>query len=308
VQIGILEPSDFSKGAIEKLDNVGQVTKFNGEDLSIFLMEKDVLFIRLGYVVSKDFMNMAKKLKYLCTPTTGLNHIDLQECKARDVEVISLKGEIDFLSTIRATPEHTFGLTLSLLRNYKYCFLSDSNKSWNRDKCKGFELYKNTIGIVGFGRVGKLLSKYFQAFDSSVFFFDTNASIKEDNNAVRVSTLTKLIDMSNIVILSASYSESNYEFINKKHIDSLKGKYFINTARGELVDESYLIDKISVGHFKGVALDVIQNEQSQGNKEKLILASQYENCIVTPHISGATFSSMYRTEEFIALKLCHLIT
>ena len=308
MQIGILEPSDFSRVAIEKLENVGQVTKFSGEDLTIFLREKDVLFIRLGYVISKDFISIAKNLKYLCTPTTGLNHIDLQECKARDIEVISLKGETDFLSTIRATPEHTFGLTLSLLRNYKYCFLSDNNKSWNRDKYKGFELYKNTIGIVGFGRVGKLLSKYFQTFGSSVFFFDTNSSIKEENNAVRVSSLTKLIDMSNIVILSASYSESNYKFFNKKHIDSLKGKYFINTARGELVDESYLINKISVGHFKGVALDVIQNEQSQGNKERLISASQYANCIITPHISGATFSSMYRTEEFIALKLCNLIT
>ena len=307
MQIGILEPSDFSETAIEKLDNVGQVSKFSGDDLSKFLMEKDVLFIRLGYVISKDFINMAKKLKYLCTPTTGLNHIDLHECEARDVEVISLKDEIDFLTTIRATPEHTFGLTLSLLRNYKYCFLSDNNNSWNRDKFKGFELYKNTIGIVGFGRVGKLLSKYFQAFGSTVFFFDINASIKEENNAVRVSSLTKLIEMSNIVILSASYSESNYEFFNKKLIDSLKGKYFINTARGELVDESYLIDKISIGHFRGVALDVVQNEQSQGNKEKLILASQNQNCIFTPHISGATFSSMHKTEEFIALKLCDLI-
>lgn len=117
MQIGILEPSDFSSIAIEKLDNVGQVTNFSGENLNIFLRDKDVLFIRLGYVISKDFMSMAKNLKYLCTPTTGLNHIDLQECKARDIEVISLKGEIDFLSTIRATPEHTFGLTLSLLRN-----------------------------------------------------------------------------------------------------------------------------------------------------------------------------------------------
>ena len=56
MQIGILEPSDFSKVAIEKLDNVGQVTKFSGKDLSIFLRDKDVLFIRLGYVISKDFM------------------------------------------------------------------------------------------------------------------------------------------------------------------------------------------------------------------------------------------------------------
>ncbi len=306
MQIGILEPSDFSEAALKTLDNIGQVTAFSGEDLSMFLMEKDVLFVRLGYVISKEFLSKANNLKYLCTPTTGLNHIDLQECKDRGIEVISLQGEFDFLSTIRATPEHTFGLTLSLLRNYKYCFLSDNDQSWDRDKCKGFELYENTIGIVGFGRVGKLLSNYFRAFGSSVYFFDTNDSIVGQNNAVRVSTLNQLIEMSNIVILSASYSKNNHEFFNKRHIDSLKGKYFVNTARGELVDESYLIDKISLGHFKGVALDVIQNEQSQGNKEKLILASKNENCIVTPHISGATFSSMHKTEEFIAFKLCHI--
>lgn len=307
MKIGILEPSDFSSIAIEKLDNIGQVTNFSGSDLNTFLSDKDILFIRLGYAISKDFISMAKNLKYLCTPTTGLNHIDLKECKARNIEVISLKGETDFLSTIRATPEHTIGLTISLLRNYKHCFLSDNNESWNRDNCKGFELYKNTIGIVGFGRVGKLLSKYFQAFGSSVFFYDTNDLIKEKNNAVRITTLAQLIDMSNIVILSASYSKSNHEFFSKNYIDSLKGKYFINTARGELVDELYLIDKISVGHFKGVALDVLQNEQTQSNKEKLISASLNENCIITPHISGATYSSMHKTEEFIALKICNLI-
>lgn len=307
MEIGILEPSDFSAVAIKNLNNIGIVTKFNGEDLSLFLMGKEVVFIRLGHVISKEFLEMAKKLRYICTPTTGLNHIDLKECKARDIQVISLKGEMSFLSTIRATPEHTFGLTLSLLRNYKHAFLTTNNKSWDRDKYKGYELYNNTVGIVGFGRVGKILSKYFQAFDCSVVFYDIDTSLREENNSVRAGSVSKLIDISNIVILSASYSKESHQFFNRKIIDELKGKYFINTARGELIDESYLIHQISEGHFKGVALDVIQNEQSQGNKDKLILASQNKNCIITPHISGATFTSMYRTEEFISLKLCSLV-
>ena len=83
VQIGILEASDFSNSAIAKLNTLGQVSKFDGGELSSFLLEKEVLFVRLRHLISADFMNMAKNLKYLCSPTTGLNHIDLQECKAK---------------------------------------------------------------------------------------------------------------------------------------------------------------------------------------------------------------------------------
>jgi len=303
MQIGILELKDFSKEALNILSSIGNVKVFNNIDLETFLLDKEIIFIRLEYFINEDFINKAKKLKYICTPTTGLNHIDLDECKKRDIKIISLKGEYEFLSTIRATPEHTFGLVLSLLRNYKSAFLSQNNSEWNREKYKGFELYQNSVGIIGFGRVGKILAKYFEAFDVKVYFYDIDDSIKEINNSSRISSIEELIKKSNIIILSASYSENNHQFFNKQYIDLLENKYFINTARGELIDESYLIEKLKEDFFKGLAIDVIQNEQSTNNLDKFLKLSEDKNFIITPHIAGATYSSMYRTEEFIVKKL-----
>lgn len=306
MQIGILEPKDFSQKAIEMLSCIGDVSLFDGKDLDVFIADKEVLFIRLANFIGNDFLEKAKNLKYICTPTTGLNHIDLEECTQRQIEIVSLKGEYEFLSTIRATPEHTFGLTLSILRNYKEAFLSQKNNRWDRELYKGFELYENSVGIVGFGRIGKILAKYFKAFGAKVYCYDIDNSIQAIHGAIKLSNIEEVINKSNIVILSASYTESNHQFFDKKYIDLLENKYFINTARGELVDEEYLICKLEQNFFKGIAIDVIQNEQSNNNLDKFLKLTESNNLIVTPHIGGATYSSMYRTEEFIVDKLCSL--
>jgi D-3-phosphoglycerate dehydrogenase / 2-oxoglutarate reductase len=304
MQIGILEPKDFSQKALDELSIIGNVSLFKNEKLDVFLLSKKIIFIRLGYFIDKSFLNMSKSLEYICTPTTGLNHIDLIECESRGIKVVSLKGEYKFLSTIRATPEHTFGLVLSLLRNYKNAFLSQANRSWDRERYKGLELYENNIGIIGFGRVGKILSKYFDAFNSIVYFYDIDSHICTVNNAKKTNSLTELISRSNVIIMSASFCKNNFKFFNKKYIDLLENKYFINTSRGELVDEDYLIKKIEEGFLNGVAIDVIQNEQVVNNNlNKFLNLSDIRNIIITPHISGVTYSSMHRTEEFIVNKL-----
>ena len=129
MQIAILEPKDFSQMALKNLSNMGVVEQYNNENLDKFLFNKEVLFIRLAHLIDKDFLNKLSKIKYICTPTTGLNHIDIEECDKRKIKVISLKGEYDFLTTIRATPEHTFGLTLALIRNYKRALFIDTRSN-----------------------------------------------------------------------------------------------------------------------------------------------------------------------------------
>ena len=303
MQIGILEPQDFSEATRASLKELGNVSLFEDNKLSEFIADKDILFIRLSHLIDKKFLIQAKKLKYICSPTTGLNHIDLEECERVNIKVISLKDENNFLFNIRATPEHTFGLALSLLRNYKKAFLNQQNNRWNKELYIGFELYENSVGIIGFGRVGKILAKYFEAFGAKVFFFDKDDAVKEVNSAVKMSCIEDVINNSNIIILSASYLESNKFFFDQKYIDLLKNKYFINTSRGELVDEDYLISKIEQGFFKGAAIDTISNEQSNNNLEVLLKLSIKHNLIITPHISGTTYNSIHRTEEFIFRKL-----
>ena len=207
------------------------------------------------------------------------------------------------MSDIRATSEHTFGLILALLRNYKNSFIRNSS-DFDRDKFKGFEIYDNHIGIIGFGRIGKRIAKYIESFDGNCCFFDINEDIEPLYGAKRVDSLSDLIDRSSVICLCASYEVENEKFINDKTIDQMKGKFFINTARGELVNEGHLIKRINEGHFKGVAVDVLANESEiDNNLDKFLSIASNKNFILTPHIAGATFTSMERTEEFIVNKL-----
>ena len=300
MRIGILEPKNFSKSAINELSELGDLSVFK-DNIDDFLKDIDVLFIRLGYFIGKDILNKAPRLKIICSPTTGLNHIDLNETKKRNIKIISLKNEREFLSTIRATPEHTFGLVLALLRNYKSSFLNFQNTEWNRDKYTGNEIYGNKTGIIGLGRVGKILAKYFNCFGAEVFYYDIDNKIQTDLNIIQTNSIEELINKTEIIILTASYSDK--VIINRNHFNLMKNKYFINTARGELIDENYLIEKINNNFFKGVAIDVITNETGNNNLSNLLKITDNKNVIVTPHISGATFTSMNRTEEFIVGKL-----
>lgn len=306
MQIGILEPQDFSLKALTLLNDIGNVSKFQHGKIEDFIADKDVIFVRLNYYLDAHFLKKAKNLKYICSPTTGLNHLDLNYLKINNIKVISLKGESRFLSDIRATPEHTFGLILSLLRNYKKAFYNN-NKLFQRDLFKGNEIFQNSIGIIGFGRVGMLLAKYIQVFGGNCFFYDTDNSKKEIYNSKKLDSIKKLISRSNIICLCASYDDENHEFFDKKYIDLMQNKYFINTSRGELVDELYLIKKIKKNFFKGVAIDVFQNESKQENNlDKFYSINENLNFIMTPHISGATYTSMLRTENFLTKKIVRL--
>ena len=195
---------------------------------------------------------------------------------------------------------------MSLLRNYKEAFLNQKNNKWDRELYYGFELFENNVGIIGFGRVGKILAKYFETFGAKVYFYDNDDSIKGIHSANKLLRIEEVVNQSNIVILTASYSESNHQFFDKQYIDLLENKYFINTARGELVNEDYLIRKLEQNFFKGIAIDVVQNEQSNSSLYKLLKLTERNNLIVTPHIAGATYSSMNRTEEFMTYKLLQL--
>ena len=304
MQIGILEPEDFSPQAIDILETVGQVQCFDGENVGRFVEDKEVLFIRLKHMVDADLLARAGRLRYICSPTTGLNHVDMVATDERNITVLSLSGEKEFLSDIRATPEHALGLTLALLRNYERAFLGPANAVWNRDRLKGDELFRNKVGIVGFGRVGRILAKYFHCFGSEVFFYDIDPAVGQGSHAVRKEDLTSLFSAVNIVVLAASYSEERGICLGKDQLDLLEGKYLINISRGELIDEDHLLDMIQKGAFKGIALDVIARENAAGNNLSSFLElAGRGNFILTPHVGGATYGSMARTEEFIAFRL-----
>ena len=303
VKIGICEPESFSEKAIGILKSIGSIEFFNGKDIKGFIKDKYAIFVRLKYKIDDDLISNADNLKFICSPTTGLNHIDVSK---DDITVLSLKGEYEFLNTVRATPEHIFGLSLALLRNYAHAFRTPDNFDFNRIPYRGYELYHNSIGIVGMGRIGKIISDYYTAFGADVYYYDKENIILEDY--YRCASMEELIDKSKIIILCSNYTKDNENMINANHFKRMKGKYFINAARGELVRELDLLEYIKKDWFAGVAIDVIANETSESDFYKQIIQLTHRtNLIITPHIGGATFTSMMRTEEFIAGKLVNAV-
>jgi D-3-phosphoglycerate dehydrogenase / 2-oxoglutarate reductase len=303
LSIGILEPDNFSEEVIVKLSRLGLVYCFDGKDLKDFVGDLDVLFIRLGYQVDKTFLDNCPRLKYLCSPTTGQNHIDEEELQSRGIKLISLRGERDFLESIRATPEHTFGLILALLRRYKKALIHVDEGEWDRDQLRGEELYGKTVGIIGLGRVGYRVAFYCSAFESNVVFYDEK-SVAAEPDWVKLDSVCEVIRKSQIVVLCASCSKQETPIICESQISLLEGKYFINTARGELVDETALMEAIEGGRVLGVATDVIASETGKNRLSRWReLSKGKSNIIITPHIAGATNSSMPKTETFIAENL-----
>lgn len=301
MKIGIFEPLDFSSRALNELARLGEVTCYRGVDRALFLRDLDVLFVRLGSMIDEEFLSDAPNVKFICTPTTGHTHLDESYIADRGISIISLRGQRDFLETVRATPEHTFGLVLALLRNYCRAFQKSENCLWDRDAFKGEELFGSTAGIIGCGRVGSRLVEYLRTFGVDVYFFDPNVEVVA--GAQKCASILDLVEKSKIILLCASLNEGNFNLVNREVLAKMQDRYFINTARGELVDECALLDFLHKDYFRGVALDVISSEQGNSRREDFLDVADKFNVVLTPHIAGATYTSMHRTEEFIVKSL-----
>jgi D-3-phosphoglycerate dehydrogenase len=300
-----LEPQDYSAEARALVEKAGTVE--NGP-LSRTALKKniknyDAVIVRLGHKIDKEILDAATNLKAIVTATTGLNHIDTAEAEKRGIEVLSLKGERDFLDTIHATAEHTFALLLSLIRNIPASACDVHDGKWNRDAFKGAELNGRTIGIIGYGRIGSKVAKYAEAFGMNVIANDIL-----DIAGVNMTDLNSLLSKSDIVSLHVPYSETTHHMMNRSRFQQMKkGTLFINTARGEIVDEAALLEALQSSHIAGAALDVLQGENSARkswlkNDPLWKYARKRSNLIITPHTGGATYDSMKKTEIFMAQK------
>ena len=303
MQVGLLEPDRFDLSAIAQLQGTGHVVRaFDGGNLQEFLKPVQVLFVRLAYQIDAGFLAQAPALRYVCSPTTGHTHLDESTFVSRGIKVISLRGEQAFLETIRATPEHTFGLVLALLRNYRGAFTHVAAGGWNRDRFRGEELYGQRVGIVGLGRVGFRVASYCEAFGALVSYVDIR-DVKANAGWQRCAGIQQLIETSRIIIVCASYVNGSAPVLGQPEIALLRGHYLVNTARGELLDETALLAAIESNQLAGVATDVISHETGANQLKRWNAVATNRNVIITPHIGGATFTAMARTENFIVNKL-----
>ena len=307
MKILIAENREFSREALsilESIDNVEIISKnLNKDELKLYAKDADVLWIRLKNYISADILENSK-IKYIVTATTGLNCIDLQYTKLKKIKVLSLKGEEKFLQGIRATPEFTIASMLALLRNIKDSSNSISKYSWDRERFKGNEIFGKTVGIIGYGRVGRLVAKYLNCFGANILVCEKKE--KKLPKYIKKVNLEEIFKESDIVTLHINYENENKNIINKKIFDQIdKPIYFINTARGELVNEHDLVQAIKENKIIKAAIDVLNNEVKDEieNNELLKFAINSNKILLTPHLGGCTKESMEKTEVFMAKKL-----
>jgi D-3-phosphoglycerate dehydrogenase len=315
-----LEYDQYPPEAIEKLSAIGEVLAYNCQSQEVFFsfLEKekfDVIFTRLGLMIDREIMKCQPQLKYIVTPTTGLNHIDLAAAKDHNIVLISLKGESEFLSTIKSTAEHTWTLLMALTRNLVAAHSAVvSKKKWERKPFQAGELNGKTIGIIGYGRLGRIVASYAITFGMEVLIFDNDE--KQYSSPVDTATavsLEELLVRSDYVVLMISWSEANNNFFDEKKFSRMKkGAYFINTSRGEMVNENALLQVLNSGYLAGAALDVLDGDSAwetavPENSELIQYAETHRNLLITPHMGGYGTESIKRTRMFVTDKFLYLL-
>jgi D-3-phosphoglycerate dehydrogenase len=296
LKIGILESEYFHPEIINQLYTLGDVFFYDKtSDLAKFISNKDILFIRLRYKIDDSLISGASNLKIIVSPTTGTNHINISN---DFIKVLTLKEYTHLLTNVRATPEHILGLLIALLRRYKFSF-GEIGIDNNRYDYMGNEIYNSKIGIIGLGRIGSIISKYFLALGAKVSAFDIRNDINLiSDQIVLLDSIEELIVTNEIIILTANFSPENKDFIKKSHFDLMDGKYFINASRAELCNYQDLRYFLSKNRFLGVAIDVYEDE-TQVDRTILDAVQVSSNVIFTPHIGGLTKTSLEFVESLI---------
>ena len=311
MKILFLAPINFNTKIKRKLKgkyNVNFLYGISKNKLKKVISSYDILVTNPGstYRYDSKILSFAKKLNLIITPSTGTDHIDYDYCKKNKIRIRCLLNNRKILNSISASAEFTLFLIFLTLRKFKKVQKIIKNGSWRKreDEIRGNEIQDKTIGIVGFGRIGRKLYKYLKSFGCIIKIYDPYIKSK-NKNLNFVKSLKIIFEKCDIISLNLSLNDQTTGIINNKYLNILKkNQILINTSRGKIVDERAIIKKIKERKFF-YSTDVISNEFKNNLKSDKLLNLSYknENLIVTPHIAGLTKESQTKSLNFILREL-----
>jgi phosphoserine phosphatase len=244
----------------------------------------DVAIVRSKTEVTKDFIDKAKNLKLVLRAGVGLDNIDLNYCKRREIKVRSTAG-----ASSTSVAELVFAHLLSIAR--KTVKSTEKMKTGRWMKEAGIELTEKTMGIVGFGRIGREVARRAKAFRMKVVTCDPFVTGSEFPHL----RLNELFHISDIITLHLPLNERTRNMINEEAIQEMKdGVIIINTSRGEIIDENALYEALMKGKVSYAGLDVFQNEPTPSKK-----LLELNNVVLTSHIGGNTFDAQKRIGDAV---------
>jgi len=252
----------------------------------------DAFLAALNVRVTADVLERAPRLRVIATPTTGLDHIDVAAAEARGVAILSLKNDVAWLESVTATAELTWGLLLAVVRHLPEAVAASRAGDWARDRFRGNQLSGKTLGIVGYGRLGRMVAEYGRAFRMPVLVCDVKPV--RTTPGVPQTTFEEVLRRSDVVSVHIHLTPKNRHLFDASAIRSMKpGAILLNTSRRLIIDESAMLAALEVGHLGGVGLDVIDGEWDPAlqNHPLIQYSNRRDNLIITPHIGGVTFES-----------------
>lgn len=266
------------------------------------------VFVHTALKMNKESLDKYPKLKLIATRSTGFDHIDLNYCKGRGIEVVNVPkyGEA-------TVAEFTFGVLLSLARHIIQARTDMKNNFVRMNEYIGFDLYGHTIGIIGTGAIGRHVAKLARGFGMEVLAYDLypNEEFQRIYNINYVG-LDDLYKNADVVTLHAPATKENYHLLDDEAFKKMKdGVIVLNTARGSLIDPEALYRALASGKVKAAALDVLENEdfiihddiilKSQDIPKDFAMNTivnarlmQMKNVLITPHIAFNSIDAVHR--------------
>lgn len=250
------------------------------EELLGIIGEYDALIVRSGTYVDSDLLAAGKKLKVVGRAGMGVDNIDMRAATMRGVVVMNTPGANSI-----ATAEQAMGLMLALSRHTALAHASLLAGEWRRTEFVGVELNGKTLGIVGCGRIGRLVAQRAQAFNMNVVAFDPFVSEEVGRQlGILLIDFDDLLAQSDYITLHTAATPETEKMINAETLAQMKpGVRLINAARGKLIDEAALAEALQSGQVAGAALDVFSKEPPEGNP---IIG--LPNVLHTPHLGAST--------------------
>ncbi|MFW6120197.1 MAG: hydroxyacid dehydrogenase [Petrotogales bacterium] len=269
---------------------------YNKEELKENLEGIEFLVVRSATKVTADVLSAGNDLKVVGRAGVGLDNVDVETAKKLGIQVYNTPG-----ANAISVAELTMGLLLSLVRHIPKGTYSLKENLWEKKKLKGNEIYGKTLGLIGFGAIGKEMAKRSLAFGMKVFVYDPFVE-STDMDVKLYDEIESMLPEVDVLSLHVPLNNQTKHMISKKELNIIKdGALIVNASRGGVLDEQALYDAIISEKVRAAALDVFEVEPPNDELRRKLLG--LDNVIATPHIGASTVEGQVRVGVEMAKKL-----
>jgi glyoxylate reductase len=281
---------------------------FNRNELIEKAKNVDAILCVLQDKIDKEVIDIAgPKLKVISTYSTGYEHIDIETAKKRGIK-IGYTGDI----LTETTADLTFGLILCIGRRIieadKFVREKKWRNGWDPQLMLGADIHNKTLGLIGMGKIGQAVAKRALGFDMEILYHKRNKEItgidKHLKNKVEYSELSKLLAISDYIVITCSLNKDSYHLIDINKLKSMKkSSFLINTSRGKIIKEDDLVFALEKKYIAGAALDVFEKEPITSNNPLI----KMNNVILLPHIGSSSYDTRRRMSEIAATNIINVL-